>query len=163
MTVISQPLRVNKANCPSKEWQQQKRNYWLSKRPKLIALVAQSFSSGLPFEFHVIISKKAKQMATGLEKKDHAGSFISVMFLGCIYYPPTLFVGIVYDQATQDGCSLALYIPQCLHLYPTHLTNLLHTCSRAQLMTDLTSATMIDCVPLLVSQENDELTWHRFT
>ena len=75
MTVISQPLRGNKANCPSKEWQQQKRNYWLSKRPKLIALVAQSFSSGLPFEFHVIISKKAKQMATGLEKKKSRWKF----------------------------------------------------------------------------------------
>ena len=85
------------------------------------------------------------------------------MFLSYIYYLPTFFIQIVYDQATQDGCSLALYIPQCLHLCPTHLTNLLHTCSRPQLMTGLTSATMIDCVPLLVSQENAELTWHWLT
>ena len=75
MTVISQPLRGNKANCPSKEWQQQKRNYWVSKCPKPIALVAQSFSSGLPFKFHVIIRKKAKQMATGLEKKKSSWKF----------------------------------------------------------------------------------------
>lgn len=83
---------------------------------------------------------------------------MSVMSLSCIYYLPTFFIWIVYDQAIQDGSSLALCISQCLHLYPTHLTNRLCTLSRPQLMISLTQATMIDCVPLLVSQENDELT-----
>ena len=107
MTVISQPLRGNKANCSSKEWQQQKRNYWVSECPKLITLVAQSFSSSLRLKFHIIISRNAKQMAIGLAK-NHPVSFMSVTFLSCVYYISTFFIWIVYDQATQDGCSLAL-------------------------------------------------------